>query len=361
MKRTLLTTLLVLVSFSVRPQLAINNTETPGQLVLNTFLGENLSVSNIKFNGSAANAQTVRDQIAQFSDASAALSCEQGLILSTGKVNAALGPNNTSSVNLPTATPFTGDADLALISGAQVNNVCKLEFDFVPNGDTVLFEYIFASEEYPEFVNSQFNDTFGLFLSGPGISGIYSNNAKNIALIPSSSQPVSINTLNNGPNNFGPCTNCQYYVSNGIGTTPSINTAIQYDGRSTILTASGAVIPGATYHLKFAIANIYDNLYDSAMFLLQGSLRSATLGTQNFKAEAMTMLPNPATDFIKIHSAETIAEVSIYDLQGRTLIRKKNPGTDLSIDTTGLQAGTYIVECLSANQEVTRQKLVIKD
>lgn len=362
MNRILLSTIFLLISFSVWSQLVITNDETPEQLILNSFLGENLSISNIKFNRSTAAAGFIRDQMAKFSNGIAALSSEQGLILSTGNVFRAIGPNDIGSANMVTATPTSGDPDLAMITGAQVSNIGCVEFDFIPNGDTVLFEYVFASEEYPEFVNSIFNDTFGLFLSGPGISGTFTNNAINIAIIPGTSQAVSINNLNNGNLNNGPCTNCQYYISNGTGLTPLINSEMQYDGRSSIFTASGTVIPGSTYHLKFVIANIgaYDNLYDSAMFLVEGSLRSATLNTQNFQTEAVKIFPNPATDFISIRLTDNISNVNIYDLQGRILMNIKTQGSDMNIDTTALPRGTYIVEFRSTNNEIIRQKLIKK-
>src|SRR5690606_3893211 len=91
------------------------------------------------------------------------------------------------------------DPDLAqLISPITVNDCAVLEFDFVPNGDTLKFNFAFASEEYNEYVCGTVNDVFGFFISGPGINGPFTNNAENIALIPGTDVPVSINTLNNG-------------------------------------------------------------------------------------------------------------------------------------------------------------------
>ena len=108
-----------------------------------------------------------------------------------------------------------------------------LEFDFVPSGNQIAFNFVFGSDEYLEFVD-QYNDAFGFFLSGPGISGPYANNAANIALIPGTSVPVSINTLNaDDYSNF--------YVNNGDGWTAPFNTDpfyIQFDGFTTVLTAT---------------------------------------------------------------------------------------------------------------------------
>lgn len=359
MKRPLLSFIFAMSFFCSSAQLQIQNTQTAQELVLNSFLGENISVSNVKFNGSTAAAQAIRDQVGKYSNGAGALGSEQGLLLTTGKVFVAAGPNNSASLSSVTATPFSGDADLALISGSAVRNVCNLEFDFIPNGDTVFFEYIFASEEYPEFANSSFNDTFALLLSGPGISGPFGDNAQNIALIPGNSQPVSINNLNNGTSNSGPCENCAYYVSNGTGNTPLVNTAMQYDGRSTILTARGTVVAGSTYHLKFILGNIGDNLYDSALFLVGESLRSATLGTDNFESETVNVFPNPAHDFIEFSSEMSLAQVKFYDMQGR-MLKQLMIQNESRIVVAELQSGTYIVEFVSRNEKIYRQKLMVK-
>lgn len=360
MKQKLCLLLVALNCFSAWSQLQVQNTQTAQELVLNSFLGENITVSNIKFNGSATAAQTIRDQIGTFTGGMLALGSEQGLILATGKISVAQGPNNSPSKSSDTAMPFAGDADLALISGATVMNVCNLEFDFIPNGDTLFFEYIFASEEYPEYAGSSFNDTFGLLLSGPGISGPFSNGAKNIAIVPNSSNPVGINYLNNGTTNIGPCVHCAYYLTNGSGTTPALNDQMQYDGHSTVLTASSNVLAGQTYHLKFIIANVMDNTYDSAMFLIQSSLRSATLGTKKFETEIVKIAPNPADDFIQINSAIDIKEVKCYDFQGRILKQIKTHGTSVNIEIADLQSGTYFMAITTADEKTITQKIMVR-
>lgn len=349
-----------MVGFSVFSQLAVTTTFTPQELVLNTFAGPNVTISNIKFNGTESNALAIRDQVARFSNGDIGIGASQGLLLATGKAILASGPNNSSGATNVTSAPISGDSDLALITTNTVRNVCTIEFDFVPTGNTVLFEYIFASEEYPEFTNSSFNDTFGLFLSGPGIAGPFSNSAINIATIPGTATPVTINNLNNGISNTGPCEYCQYYVNNGTGSNPVLNPEVQYDGLSTEFTASGPVTSGQTYHLKFAIANVGDNALDSAIFLTAGSLRAATLGNENYTTEKVTLYPNPATDFIHINAAYSISEITIYDVQGRALQQTKTTGTDIELNTQDLTTGTYIIEFVLDNSEKIIQKLVIR-
>ena len=280
--------LVFLINASVFSQLTVNNTTiNPTQLVQNVLLGTTVTATNIKFNGSVANANTVRDQAASFTTNfnQTNLGLESGVLLTTGKSQVALGPNNNPSNSIvSTDAAFNGDSDLATLSGrpvSDVRNSAILEFDFVATGENLTFDFVFASEEYPEYsTNPVYNDSFGFFLSGPGITGPFSGGAKNVALIPNTTIPISIGTVNNGNNNNGTCTNCNFYYNNSnIGTNPTTWTGqtVQYDGFTTVLTATSALQCGQTYHIKLAIANIGDNNFDSGVFLKAGSFNIATI------------------------------------------------------------------------------------
>ena len=167
--------LFLFFGFVIHAQLIVNNTlKTPAQLVQNVLVGNGVVPTNIKFNRSAAQANAIRDQAAEFSTNFVAtnLGLSAGILLTTGESSVAYGPNNSASKSIQTATPTSGDVDLALLSGQAINNVAVLEFDFVATGLVLNFDYVFASEEYPEFTQSSFNDTFGFFLSGMGLSEI---------------------------------------------------------------------------------------------------------------------------------------------------------------------------------------------
>ncbi len=186
----------------------------------------------------------------------------------------AAGPNSGDLASWSWGT-ITNDPDLTAIDPGATNDVCILEFDIMPTCDTLEINYVFASEEYPNFVGS-YNDVFAFFLSGPGINGPYSNNAINIATIPGTNTPVSIDNVNNGIANNGPCTNCAYYVNNGVGDDCWNNpppahcgdsTIVRYNGLTVPLTAKAAVQACQTYHMKIAIADAVDHSYDSGVFL----------------------------------------------------------------------------------------------
>ncbi|MEM6378692.1 MAG: choice-of-anchor L domain-containing protein, partial [Bacteroidota bacterium] len=198
------------------------------------------------------------------------------------------GPNNDGGkggrFNLP-----SNDPDLRRLAGIDtIMDVAALEFDFTPLDSIVTFRYVFASEEYCEYVDNVFNDVFGFFVSGPGIRGEFSRNAINVALIPESQDFVTINSVNH-------LRNSNYFISNVLekdattcGLIPNntdLREKIQYDGFTKILTAQLNLIPCETYHLKLVVADVGDDSWDSAVFLeaesfnLGGELELATRST----------------------------------------------------------------------------------
>jgi len=274
MRKILLATVLLFSTF-LQAQLNINNTTlTPAQLVQNVLLGAGVVPTNIKFNGSTANALITRDQAAHFTSSVIpnGLGMNQGILLTTGNAQGALGPNNSGSKTQASLTPQMGDTDLALLSGMTITSAATLEFDFIATGSELNFDYVFGSDEYPEYAPSSFNDVFGFFLSGPGITGPYlGGTGKNIALLPTTTTGnygVTINNVNQ-------TTNTSYYVSNGTGTNPLVNTLIQYDGYTVPLQATSQLQCGATYHIKIAVSNAADNAFDSGIFLQAGSFSIA--------------------------------------------------------------------------------------
>ncbi|MBW6459254.1 MAG: choice-of-anchor L domain-containing protein, partial [Bacteroidales bacterium] len=235
------------------------------------LVGGGVEVSNISYTGHA-------NSSGKFWGGPGNIGIRDGIILTSGDANIAKGPNNSGSAGWSAGTP--GDPDLTSISGVNTFDACVLEFDFVPQSTVVSFRYVFGSEEYHEYVN-QYNDAFGFFISGPGISGPFSNNSKNIALIPLSNTPVSINTVNYGNPYGSQCTNCVFFVNNVLNFT-------QYDAFTTVLTAWANVIPCETYHIKLAIADGVDRIYDSGVFLEANSFSSVGIASDVMYTHAPT-------------------------------------------------------------------------
>lgn len=253
--------LLLVVSVSINAQITTNSAATP-QMAVENLLGIGIEVSNITFTGPT-------NQVGTFNCINCGLGFGSGSILATGNIDVALGPNNSTSQTIGGGIFGASDPDLQILNPlVNFNDAVSLEFDFVAQGDSVSFNYVFGSEEYPEYSGSGFNDSFGFFLSGPGINGPYSNNGINIALIPGSGMPVTINNVNAGINDFG-CTNCAYYV---INTFNNAANGIQFDGYTVPLVASyNQLVCGETYHIRIAIADAGDTSFDSAVFFEESS------------------------------------------------------------------------------------------
>ncbi len=236
---------------------------TPLQLVQQVLVGNGVTVSNATFNGSAANIAS--NMIGSYNAAGTAatqLGFTGGIIITSGFATYTIGPNNSTG-NL-TNQMYTGsDPDLQILLGLlyTVEDKAVLEFDFVPISDTIRFRYVFGSEEFDEFCNSDYNDVFGFFISGPGITGPFSNNAKNIALMPNNpSNYVTIDNVCSAGSTYSWLNNGgQYY---------------QYDRLTKVYTAWSIVQPCQQYHIKLAIGDAGDMYYDSGVFLEANSFSS---------------------------------------------------------------------------------------
>ena len=243
----------------------------------NGFTAEHL-IKEIFATGACDNIDSIAtigemEGIGYFEDGLSSIGLGEGIILSTGPTHHAQGPNQAAgrSGDLPGNTM---DDDLAQLTGGQVFDAVGIEFDFIPLDSILRFRYVFASEEYCEFVGSNFNDVFGFFVSGPGFNGPFSDNAENVALIPNTNNFVAINSVNHVQNS-------NYYVHNetqedidecnlGNISTPNLG-KIEFDGFTTVLYAELRVQPCQKYHIRLVLGDVGDPYYDSAVFLEAGS------------------------------------------------------------------------------------------
>ncbi|MAQ47265.1 MAG: hypothetical protein CMD27_00100 [Flavobacteriales bacterium] len=293
--------------YLVDAQIAVTNNppfDNPENIVNNILLGDGIETSNWVWQNGDAN-------IGYFDGNNANIGFDEGVIMSTGGIDfvttgIGAGPGITGDVDLEIALSELG------MTGFSVNNVTILEFDFVAESESMAFNYVFGSMEYTSFTCSGFNDIFGFFLSGPGITGPYTNNGINLALVPEpegavdyaewltintgvyTTTPVAINTVNNGDPNedFGDCSSLDpnwesynvFWVDNdyigagwqGVNQPSSPEFTVQgLTGFTTPLIAEyNNLICGETYHIKLAIADCADGILNSAVFLEANSFAS---------------------------------------------------------------------------------------
>lgn len=299
-KTTSLLFLLFFIAFEANSQIAVTNTLTPAQLVQNILLGTGVTATNIKYNGSLVNAGIVQENATYFNSTGTLFPLPDGVLLTSGSGIVAVGPNSSSGSTLTGTTTTLVDADLsAIASPTAITNGVKIEFDFVATSDSISFQYVFASEEYPEYAPSTFNDAFGFILSGPGITGPFTASGANIATLPTTTTGTNTVTINN----VNATTNPLYYVDNS--TSAAYGPAIQFDGSTVILTAAAATICGSSYHIKLEIANVGDQALESGVFLKGGSFTAASNGV----AVTSTSISGATLDSLQLQEGCSITQI----------------------------------------------------
>jgi gliding motility-associated-like protein len=267
-----------LFTLNIHAQITVSTGQTPTWLVENVLLSGGVQVSNVTYSGNA-------NAIGHFQTAGnpTNLGLSEGIIMSTGLVNGTPAIGSPASAHASTNNGSPGDPLLTQVAGMTTYDAAILEFDFVPLSDTIEFRYVFGSEEYHQYANSNYNDVFAFFITGPNpLGGNYTNH--NIARLPGTTIPVSINNVNNGQTSAacssGPCTNCAYFVDNCNGV------SVVFNAFTVVLTAWAVVVPCQTYHIKLAIADAGDGILDSGVFLEANSF-----GTNAFTIDVEYTIP----------------------------------------------------------------------
>jgi hypothetical protein len=333
----------LLFSFTTQAQLSVGDSISTA-LLLDYLQGDNVIIENVQWQCDSA-------AIATFDYSGPHLQSNEGLLMSSGAAVDAIGPND----NTPPSTFVMGggDADLELATGSSTFSTCILEFDITPDFGILLFDYVFGSEEYPEFVGS-FNDGFLFLVSGPGIEGPYSSpfpeGSQNFCIIPGTDLPVTINNLNNGNDGLsGPCTNCQYYIHNGLGNEApfdSLDTYIAYDGLTQQLLGNVEVSPGETYHVKIVIGDAADSAFDSGVFIQKQGFRSAqSLGIEEGLGMELNIYPNPTEDILTIEGLDAGQyTMTLVDGLGRRLLSQASRVDGLlRVDMAAVATGSYLL------------------
>lgn len=212
--------------------------------------GAGVTISNVTYTG-------VDRAAGRFSGGTGIIGFEQGVILSSGDIANVIGPNDQD--NVTGSNGAAGDPDLNQLSGFNTLDAAVLEFDFVPNNTQLSFNYVFASDEYNEFVNSSFNDVFAFFVNGTNCARV-------------NGDPVSINTINNGnPYNTDPRSHPALFRNNDL-TDGGGTIDTEMDGLTVVLLCQATVTPNVANHMKLAIADASDSILDSNVFLQAGSI-----------------------------------------------------------------------------------------
>lgn len=249
-----LLTMLASTVFTANVFSLVVTTTNNGNTLANNISGTGITISNVTYTGANGSSGT-------FTGGNASgLGIDKGIILTTGQAVDAVGPNSSSSTT--TNNGHAGDADLdTLVAPNATNDATVLTIDFTSTSNNLYFKYVFASEEYNEYVDSSFNDVFGFFLDGV-----------NIGILPSG-HAVSVNTVNCGNPFSGAGPNCGLF-NNNEASSPVFD--LEYDGFTNTLIASATNLTSGLHTIKLAIADTSDFAFDSAVFIESGSLQDSS-------------------------------------------------------------------------------------
>ncbi|WP_296381591.1 choice-of-anchor L domain-containing protein [Winogradskyella sp.] len=326
-----------------------SQTYTPQQLIEDILIDSDC-ITNITVTNTVGGDFNGTDQSYGFFDATGTVfPFESGIVLSTGRLINVPGPNNSLSDD--DATNWQGDTDLeSALNETNTINATILEFDFTSVASQVSFRYIFASEEYQENnPNScQFSDLFG-FLIRPTAG---QNQYENIALVPDTNTPVKATTVTPGVPGSCPPENETYFGSyNGV------NSPINFNGQTAILTATANVTPNQSYHVKLVIADEQNYRYDSAVFLEAGSFQLSTdLGPSRLIATGNSLCEDETLDLIVDE-----AGLPSIDWYRDGVLVQSTPANCLNCGIyTVTEPGTYTVEVGLADGCISYGEVVIE-
>ena len=193
---------------------------------------------------------------------------ENGLIMTSGDVANAAGPESGVLVDGTYAWPGDGDLEAFIpgLNAGDTNNASIIEFEFVPVSNSMSFDFIFAAEEYGTF-QCTFTDAFAFLLTDS------SGNTSNLAIVPGTDDPISVLTVRDDQYN-GSCesVNAEWFANYyGPGGLPPLTSPTNFIGHTEVMTATATVIPNEVYTIKLVVADDGDTIYDSAVFIDGGS------------------------------------------------------------------------------------------
>jgi outer membrane protein OmpA-like peptidoglycan-associated protein len=300
-KLTILFNFLFFLTNLFSQKIKIDTSQSANDLIDKILVGKGMRVGNVKLSG-------LKSSICHFKTDSNIIGMKGGVLLSTGNVfhnlKANVFPGTSGLCSDLSKSKFKSDVDLNKLCKGKTYDQIILDFDFVPFHNNVTFNFAFASEEYIEYVGSRYNDVFAFIVTGEDIK------KRNIALIPNTNIPITINNLNH-KNHREYFINNDYFLNYGISkkkSKPQISlikklwnsifnkenhkegyfilqkekeklnqlmvSNIEFDGITKVLKTSCILEPWKLYHLKIALGDVGDQIFDSGVFLEENSFSS---------------------------------------------------------------------------------------
>lgn len=310
----------------------------------NHFMGEGVWTNQIQFIGHPK--AIARFETGSIGSVLQEQGFEEGIFLSTGLAyNDTIpffGPNTTNSYSSNFSLPgIAGFNNFPLNIPVLTFDAAILKFQLTTLGDSLSMEFIFGSEEYNEYVGTSFQDFFFIL-----IKEINEVNYTNIAQLPNGDL-ISVQSINNGELNSGPCINCQYYKNNAFNIAfPNFSNPyfIQFDGYTKAINISKQVVPGAIYEVQIMVIDGIDGSFDSGVFLKKGSIKTNSV-KKNLAPGTFKLFPNPTKGQFSIQSTVFAKQIRVFSNQGQELFHQLvDDELTHFIDLSHFSPGIYLIE-----------------
>jgi hypothetical protein len=225
----------------------------------NAIFGDGVTVTGASYSG-ATNSKAIYSN-GQLSPG--VVPSNTGVILSTGNAADFTQSNGDPNRSAGTSTNTTGTDNNALfnaLAGTNTFDAAWLNVDFIPTSNIMTLRFVLASEEYPEYASSQFNDVVGVWVNGTVV-------------------PIGVGNGQAGVTNINAVNQPNLNISN---TNDAYNT--EMDGFTVTLTLKMVVIPGVVNSIRIGIADTSDSSYDSNL-LIGGDSAQTVLVARNDTSE----------------------------------------------------------------------------
>jgi hypothetical protein len=266
--------LLILLAFSGLGFSQLTVTEVTGETAADIICGPGVTPNTVSFYGQD-------EQIGSFSGGTSIFGIEAGIVLATGDITLADNPGNGGPAQYESIMGSGSESAPLYVEfndpGHPMHDAAGLQISFVATSTELQFDFVFASEEYLEYVGEDYNDVIGVYIDGPGFTPDYAG-FENVAIVPATDDFVSVNTVN-------PSSNSSWYNNNptGGGAYP-----FAYDGFTDKMTVElEGLTCGENYRIHFAIADVGDEYYDAAIFVGSNSIQSS------FDVGGLTIVGDP--------------------------------------------------------------------
>ncbi|MEM9583890.1 MAG: Hint domain-containing protein [Pseudomonadota bacterium] len=229
------------------------NTNATAVQMANEIFGNGATVVGATYSGSGYSSAIYSNGD---SLAPGATPSDTGVILSTGRVRDFTNSSGQENQSTNTSTNSGGQNNNAAFNAAAGTNTYDasiLTVDFIPTTDVFSIQFTYSSEEYPEYVNSIYNDLVGVWVNGNFVDLAVGSGQSNIGNI-------------NGGNNQN------LFVDNANDT---YNT--EMDGFTVTLTLTLNVTPNVVNTIRIGIADVGDSNYDSNLLIAGDSIQNDVL------------------------------------------------------------------------------------